>query len=136
MAEHPWAKAADEFVPNAIVDGTVTKIMDFGAFVKLAPGIEGLVHISELAHHRVVRVANVVSEGQAVSVKIISVDQEAQRMSLSIKAVQAPPAGKSSKPKEDDVDEPPRESVVKEFKGKLKGGTNKKTGGESVGLNW
>ncbi len=137
VGEHPWKKAADEFVPNAIVDGTVTKIMDFGAFVKLAPGIEGLVHISELAHHRVVNVANVVSEGQEVRVKILSVDTENQRMSLSMKAMQAPPEKASGKSRAtDSEDEPPRESAVKKFEGKLKGGTNKNTGGEQFGLKW
>lgn len=135
--DHPWKKAASEFLPNSIVTGTVSKIMDFGAFVRLTAGVEGLIHISELAHHRVVRVANVVSEGQEVSVKILSVDPENQRMSLSIKAVQAPPAKKSDgKKKEEEIDEPPRPSAVKKFEGDLKGGTNKKTGGEQFGLNW
>ncbi|MEM7313212.1 MAG: S1 RNA-binding domain-containing protein, partial [Planctomycetota bacterium] len=63
LVADPWQDAAKSFVPNSIVTGTVSKIMDFGAFVRLAAGVEGLVHISELAHHRVVRVANVVSEG-------------------------------------------------------------------------
>ena len=66
VSEHPWQAAAKTFSEGTVVDGTVSKIMDFGAFVKIAAGVEGLVHISELAHHRVVKVANVVQEGQDV----------------------------------------------------------------------
>jgi small subunit ribosomal protein S1 len=64
----------------------VSRIAQFGAFVKLAPGVEGLIHISELAHHKVFRVENVVKEGEEVECKVLSVDAEAQRMSLSLKA--------------------------------------------------
>ena len=65
--------------------------MDFGAFVKLEPGVEGLIHISELGHGRVFRTSDVVSEGQEVEVKILSVDTEKQRISLSLKALLAAP---------------------------------------------
>ena len=61
--------------------------MDFGAFVKLEPGVEGLIHISELAHGRVFRPSDVLSEGQEVEVKVLSVDAEKQRISLSLKAL-------------------------------------------------
>ncbi len=134
--EQPWQSADAQFPIGAIVTGTVSKIMDFGAFVRLAAGIEGLVHVSELAHHRVSRVDSIVQAGQEVTVKVLSVDAENQRMSLSIKAVQQPPeTGKSRKP-EEDVDEPPREKATKPHEGPLRGGTNRPTGGESVGLNW
>ena len=59
--------------------------MDFGAFVELEPGIEGLVHISELSHKRIWRCSDVVKEGQEIEVMVLSVDTEAQRMSLSMK---------------------------------------------------
>ena len=61
--------------------------MEFGAFVKLEPGVEGLIHISELAHDRIWRTSDVVSEGQEVEVKVLSVDTEKQRISLSLKAL-------------------------------------------------
>ena len=67
----------------------MTRIADFGAFVQLEEGIEGLVHISELSDHRVQRVSSVVNEGQVVKVRIQSVDVEQRRISLSIKAVAA-----------------------------------------------
>ena len=69
----------------------VTKLMDFGAFVEFEPGIEGLVHISELSHKRVWRASDVVKEGEQVEVFVLSVDAEAQRISLSMKALAAPP---------------------------------------------
>ena len=65
--------------------------MDFGAFVEVEPGIEGLVHISELSHKRVFRCSDVVKEGEQVEVMVLSVDPEAQRMSLSMKELSAPP---------------------------------------------
>ena len=74
---------------TARVKGTVSKIMDFGAFVRLESGVEGLVHISELSHKRVFRVSDVVQEGQEIEAKVLSVDPEAQRMSLSMKALEA-----------------------------------------------
>ena len=65
---------------GARATGKVSRLMDFGAFVKLEPGVEGLIHISELGHGRVFRASDVVSEGQEVEVKILSVDEENQRI--------------------------------------------------------
>ena len=65
--------------------------MEFGAFVRLGPGVEGLVHISELSHKRVFRVSDVLQEGQEVEVLVLSVDPEQQRISLSLKALEAEP---------------------------------------------
>ncbi len=136
--EHPWKNVTNDFAANDIVKGTVTRIADFGAFVKIGPGIEGLVHISELAYHRVVKVSSVVSEGQEIEVKIISVDREAQKISLSHKACLAPPAPKVSagKPAAPEVDEPARELAVPARNEPLKGGTDRKSGAEGTGLNW
>ena len=82
------------------VKGPVSRIAQFGAFVKLAPGVEGLIHISELAHHKVYKVENVVKEGQEVECKVLAVDAEAQRMSLSLKAAIAKPEKADDKPGE------------------------------------
>ncbi len=89
LLEHPWEGAEAKYPVGAVLEGTVSKIMEFGAFVRVAAGVEGLVHISELAHHRVQRVHSIVREGETVQVKVLSVDPAAQRMSLSIKAVQS-----------------------------------------------
>ena len=137
--EHPWKNVATQFAVNDIVKGTVTKIADFGAFVKIAPGIEGLVHISELAYQRVAKVSNVVSEGQELEVKIQSMDTEAQKIGLSHKACLAPPAPKKPAPgkeKAPEVEAPPRELAVPASGDPLKGGTDRKSGGEGVGLKW
>jgi small subunit ribosomal protein S1 len=104
----------------------------------LAPGVEGLIHISELAHHKVYKVENVVKEGQEVEVKIVSVDPEAQRMGLSLKALLAAPV-KAEKKKEEgeaEPEEPPRPLAVPKRPGPLKGGVGKASGGEQFGLNW
>ncbi len=84
----PWQKAAEEFVPGAIVTGTVVRLAQFGAFVELAPGIDGLIHISQLADRRVGKTEEVVQVGQEVRVKVLSVDVEAKRIGLSIREAQ------------------------------------------------
>jgi small subunit ribosomal protein S1 len=76
--EHPWTGIEQKFPVGSTVRGPVSRIAQFGAFVKLAPGVEGLIHISELAHHKVFRVENVVKEGEEVECKVLSVDTEAQ----------------------------------------------------------
>lgn len=137
--EHPWEKIDDQFTVNDIVKGTVTRIADFGAFVKIGPGVEGLAHISELAYQRVAKVSNVLSEGQEIEVKILSIDTDKQKISLSHKACLAPPAPKTPAPgkeKEPEVEEPARELVVPASDQPLKGGTDRKSGGEDVGLKW
>lgn len=133
--EHPWDGIRSKYSENETVTGTVTKTADFGAFVKLEPGIEGLVHISEIAHHRVVRVSTHVNPGDQVSVKILSIDTEKQKLGLSIKATQTAPV-KADKVKKEEVDEPIRDMAVPESNEPLKGGTGRKTGGEDIGLNW
>jgi small subunit ribosomal protein S1 len=132
--EHPWEKVEEKYLPNSIVAGTVSKIMDFGAFVRLEPGIEGLVHISELAHQRVTRVESVVKEGQRVEVKVLSVDPDAQRLSLSLKAVTPSAAGENAATQEEAPK--PSETSDQPRCAQLRGGTDRKSGGEQFGLNW
>ncbi len=84
----PWDEVENNFPVGSIVPGKVTRIMDFGAFIELAPGIEGLLHISEVASKRVFRVTDVVKVADTVEVKVIKYDPETRRMSLSLKAVQ------------------------------------------------
>ena len=135
--EHPWTGIEQRFPVGMTVRGPVSRIAQFGAFVKLAPGVEGLIHISELAHHKVYKVENVVKEGQEVECKVLSVDAEAQRMSLSLKAAVAKPEKADDKAKDQpEVEEPPRELAVPKRSGPLRGGAGKKSGGEQFGLNW
>ena len=97
MLENPWTSAAAKFPPTAVVRGKVTKLMEFGAFVELEPGVEGLVHISELSHKRVWRASDIVHEGEEVEVLVLAVDAEAQRISLSMKALSKPEPTKAEK---------------------------------------
>ena len=85
LVTDPFSAASSTLSEGAVVTGTVTRLAAFGAFVKIADGIEGLVHISELAHKRVSRPNQVVREGEVVEVKILSIDADKQRVSLSIK---------------------------------------------------
>lgn len=136
---NPWDSVDQKYAPGATARGAVTKLMDFGAFVKLEPGVEGLIHISELAHGRVHRTADVLAEGQEVDVKILSVDREAQRIGLSLRALVAPPAGASGKEKNEAEEfELPKDAPKKpkECRSDLKGGVGTSTGGEKFGLKW
>ena len=119
------------------VSGTVSKVADFGAFIKLETGIEGLVHISEIAHERVKSVGAVLNEGQTVEVKILSVDPDKQKMSLSIKALlPVPEKSDVASKKKNEANEPPREMAVKKRNKPLKGGTGGGAGGDQFGLKW
>lgn len=86
----PWDNLEQKYVTGHVVPGKVSRTMDFGAFVELEPGVEGLIHISELARNKVWRVTDVVKPGQDVEVKILSVDPAARRISLSLREALAP----------------------------------------------
>ena len=96
--EDPWVKFSREHGVNDVVEGTVTKTVPFGAFVSVGDGVEGLVHVSEIAIHRVESPELELSIGQAVSVKVTEMDEERRRVSLSIK--QANPEWKDREPEE------------------------------------
>ena len=81
----PWKEVNDKYATDMVTSGTVTRTVDFGAFVELEPGLEGLVHISELSDRQVRQTTDVVKPGQAVQVRVIEIDKEARRISLSIK---------------------------------------------------
>jgi small subunit ribosomal protein S1 len=134
--EHPWTNIEQRFPVGSTVTGPVSRIAQFGAFVKLAPGVEGLIHISELAHHKVYKVENIVKEGQDVECKVLDVDPEAQRMSLSLKAAIAKPEKADGSKEKAEAEEPPRELAVPKRSGPLKGGIARKSGGEEFGLKW
>jgi small subunit ribosomal protein S1 len=133
--ENPWESAERKYTPKSKVTGTVSKLTDFGAFVKLEPGIEGLVHISELAHRRVFRAGDVVKEGQEVEVLVLSLDKEQQRISLSLKALESRP--EPAKKKEEEMEEPVASPPIeRKHKGPLKGGIGGASGGDRFGLKW
>ncbi|MDQ0188485.1 30S ribosomal protein S1 [Alicyclobacillus cycloheptanicus] len=81
----PWETAVDDLRPGQVVTGTVRRLTDFGAFVEIKPGLEGLVHVSQIAHQHVATPSDVLEEGQTVEVKILGIEPERRRISLSIK---------------------------------------------------
>lgn len=109
---------------------------NFGAFVKVATGVEGLIHLSELSNGRVSGVAGLVKEGQEVEVKVLSVDREAQRMSLSLKQAQAPSAAEVAAAEEAEETASVPTKMKNKHTGPLKGGTDRSNGGEQFGLKW
>lgn len=91
VSENPWSNVTKNFKIGDIVDGTVSKFLNFGAFVELESGVEGLVHISEISQERVTKPSDVLTIGQKVKVKILDINEKENRMSLSIKeAVEKP----------------------------------------------
>lgn len=87
LQPRPWDNAAEKYPEGSIVEGKVVRITDFGAFVELQPGLDGLVHISQCALKRVAKVEDAVQVGETVRVKVLSVDTERKRISLSIRQV-------------------------------------------------
>jgi len=86
--EDPWQRVLNSHRPGDVLEGEVTKVVAFGAFVEILPGVEGLVHISELADHHVESPGEVVEPGTKLNVKILEIDEERRRLSLSIKQVE------------------------------------------------
>jgi small subunit ribosomal protein S1 len=109
----PWDQIEEKFPVGTKAPGKVTKLMEFGAFVELEPGMEGLIHISELAPQRVYRVRDVVQVGQEVQVMVLKIDKAARKISLSLKAAMPKPEAAPAVPEEEAVEEetpakPPR----------------------------
>ena len=96
----PWDNIEDRAAVGSVLDGLVKRLTTFGAFVELFPGVEGLVHISQIAHQHIATPHEVLKEGQEVQVKVLEVHPEQQRISLSIKALQEAP-----KPEKEEVEE-------------------------------
>ena len=92
LQPHPWENAAEKYPEGEIVEGKVVRITDFGAFVELEPGLDGLVHISQCAATRVAKVEDAVKIGETVKVKVLGVDPEKKRISLSIRQTLEPEA--------------------------------------------
>jgi len=139
LVESPWKRAAEKYHVGATVKGTVSRIAQFGAFVKLEPGVEGLVHVSELAHRHVRSVGDVAKEGEQVECRVLACDPDEQRISLSIKALAAKPA--AAQEADDGAAETPEPEAAapvakKQRTGPLKGGLTSDSQGARFGLKW
>jgi small subunit ribosomal protein S1 len=85
LEEDPWVRAIHELAVGADLDATVTRVMPYGAFVRVAIGIEGLIHISEIASRRIATPTEVVQPGELVRVRVVAIDPERRRLSLSLR---------------------------------------------------
>jgi small subunit ribosomal protein S1 len=105
--EDPWQRVVDTYHVSDELEGTVTKVVAFGAFVEILEGVEGLVHISELAQQHVENPREIVQPGDEVKVKILEIDSERRRLSLSIKRVEGQVLPRRSVSDAGDLDEMP-----------------------------
>lgn len=101
LESDPWSAVEERYQPDAVVSGAVMRVAQFGAFVQLEEGVEGLVHISELSNQRVRSVEDVVKPGEVVKVRVLSVDTEQRRIALSMKAAEPQPAESDLPPVEE-----------------------------------
>ncbi len=98
LQKDPWSSAVEDFPVGMVTESAITRLMDFGAFAELAPGVEGLIHISELATHRVTHTGQVVKPGDKIKVKVLAVDLDKKRISLSAAQVQREAAQQNAEP--------------------------------------
>ena len=97
-AQEPWTVFTGKYAVGDVANVRVVKLMTFGAFAEIVPGVDGLIHISQLADHRVEKVSDVVKEGDQVDVKITAIDEENKKVSLSIRALEEPAAPVEEEP--------------------------------------
>ncbi len=87
LLPNPWDSVAARYKQNQLVEGKITRLVDYGAFAEIEPGVEGLLHITQLSRNNVDKVSDVVNVGETHLLRIVSIDQERQRIGLSLKAV-------------------------------------------------
>lgn len=88
VQDNPWSDIDSHYQENDVVSGTVSRLTNFGAFVELESGVDGLVHISEISSERIAKAADVLSIGQEVQVMVLSIDKDQQKIALSMKALE------------------------------------------------
>lgn len=132
LAANPWKLAEAKYGKGTNVTGRVTRTEAFGAFVELEPGIEGLVHISELEHRRVKRVTEVLNVGDHIELQVVEVDPGKKRISLSLKALKAKPEPVAP-PADEDLAPGRGQPYERKNRGSLRGGTGSKDRGGLFG---
>lgn len=108
--ENPWKDAAEKYAVGTIITGVVARMTDFGAFVELAPGVDALLHVSQISREHVDKPADVLKIGQEIEAKIVDFNEEEKKISLSLKALLAP-AEEPAEEYEEESDETGSESV-------------------------
>ncbi len=129
LSHNPWGSVESTYAVGKEVKGKVTRTTDFGAFVELEPGVEGLIHISEMDHQRIRKVTDVVNVGQEVQAQVLEVARDRQRISLSLKALKQKP----EKPKDEDLAPGKGEVYERKRKEPLRGGKTMGSGGGLFG---
>lgn len=104
----PWDGVEQKLAKGDVVEGTVKRLTDFGAFVEVLPGIDGLVHVSQISHKRIENPKEALTVGQEVTVKVLDVNADAERVSLSIKALEERPAQEEGQKEEKHAARPRR----------------------------
>ena len=104
----PWDGVEQKLAKGDVVEGTVKRLTDFGAFVEVLPGIDGLVHVSQISHKRIENPKEALKVGQEVQVKVLEVNADAERVSLSIKALEERPAQEEGQKEEQRAARPRR----------------------------
>ncbi|HGK9119313.1 TPA: 30S ribosomal protein S1 [Streptococcus pneumoniae] len=113
----PWDGVEQKLAKGDVVEGTVKRLTDFGAFVEVLPGIDGLVHVSQISHKRIENPKEALKVGQEVQVKVLEVNADAERVSLSIKALEGRPAQEEGQKEEKRAARPrrPRRQEKRDF---------------------
>lgn len=101
--ENPWVVAATKYAVGNVVTGKVARLADFGAFINLEPGIDALLHVSQISNERVEKPGDVLKVGQEIEAKVTDFNPEDKKISLSIKALTAPVKKEKEEPKDEDV---------------------------------
>ncbi|MGO3780232.1 MAG: 30S ribosomal protein S1 [Enterococcus viikkiensis] len=107
----PWTDIEEKAAPGSVLEGTVKRLTSFGAFVEIFPGVEGLVHISQISHKHIATPHEVLHEGDQVQVKVLEVHPEDHRVALSIKALEEKPEEAKEEPAEEEHYELPEENT-------------------------
>ena len=104
--ENPWSKFVNTYSVGDVANVKIVKLMPFGAFAEVMPGVDGLIHISQIANHRIGKPDEVLSVGEMIDVKITAIDNDKQKISLSARALTEPEPVRRSAPREDDYRAP------------------------------
>ncbi len=127
LAQNPWQSAQEQYAQGRTVSGKVTRLTDFGAFIELEPGLEGMVHISELAWRRVGSVGEILKVGETRDFQVVEVDTKRKRVSLSLKALEKRP--EPPKPERTEESEPAAPPEPRKPRNpNLRGGTGSSSG--------
>ena len=111
---NPWYTAAEKYAVGNVVEGRVARMTDFGAFIELEPGVDALLHVSQISKDRVEKPSHILAIDQVVTAKVVEFKGEEQKISLSIKALDAEEAPEEAPAEEVPAEEVPAEAPVEE----------------------